>query len=67
MLERVGLDVQDVKNSLVVVLVMGLVMALIVAGPILVRAVVGLLLGLAAAVTFLAATAVINTFKPDYW
>lgn len=67
MLNRVGLDGQDVRNSFVVVLIMGLVIAVVVGGPVLVRLIAGLVMGLVAAVAFLVATAIINRVKPDYW
>jgi hypothetical protein len=67
MLDRLGIQQRDLRNASIVVVRVMLVMGVVAEGPVPVRLVVGLVMGLVSCVVFLAATAVLNRVKPEYF
>lgn len=65
MANRLGIERRDLRNLSVLVVLMTLVMAAVIDGPVLVRLTAGLILGLVSGVVFVLVTVVLNRYAPD--
>ncbi|WP_128224489.1 hypothetical protein [Halobacteriaceae bacterium SHR40] len=65
MLERFGIDQDDLRNMGVVVVVMTLIMTFLIDAPIVARLIVASIMGLTSATAFLVVTVLINKFGPE--
>jgi len=65
MLERFGIDQNDLRNVVVVVVIMTLIMAFLIDAPIVARLIVALIMGLTSATAFLVVTVLIKRFGPE--
>jgi drug/metabolite transporter (DMT)-like permease len=62
-----GLERSDGRNMLAVAGIVTLVVAVTAEGPVGARVVAGAIVGVVAALVFVASTVLINRYKPDHW
>jgi drug/metabolite transporter (DMT)-like permease len=65
--KTLGLERRDGRNMLVVAGITTAVVSVTAEGPVGARVIAGAVVGVVAAVVFVASTVLINRYKPDHW